>query len=323
MPKRNKGLDYKIFKELKENKDYLSGQELANKFKISRQGLWKHIKNLNDCGYKIEAIPRRGYKLKYSPDKPYPWEIKYKLGTKFIGCNVYFRQRVDSTQDFIWQLGQSGAPEGTIVIAESQKKGKGRMGRSWFSPKGGLYLSCLFRPKKILLKNISQISLVMALACIQAIEKETGVKLSLKWPNDIFFDKKKIGGILCQINAEADKINFVAVGLGININTKKLPKETTSLFLERKNKFSLVIITKKIIEKMEQRYLEFESGEGKKLLAQWQERCFLWGNRLRVKVLDKTIEGEAAGIDQEGYLLVRRDNGLTEKISSGDVTKVM
>ncbi|MCF7916600.1 MAG: biotin--[acetyl-CoA-carboxylase] ligase [Candidatus Omnitrophica bacterium] len=320
---KSKDLDFKIFKELKETNNYLSGQQIADKLNISRQAFWKHIKNLTDCGYKIEAIPHRGYQLKDSPDKPYPWEIKYKLNTKSMGRNIYFRQKADSTQDLIWQLGQAGAPEGTIVIAESQKRGKGRMGRNWFSPKGGLYLSCLLRPKKILIKDISQISLVIVLACIQAIEQETGIKLSVKWPNDIFLNKKKLGGILCQINAEADKINFVAIGLGININTKNLPKEATSLFLERKNKVSLVAITKKIIEKIEQRYLELEAGKGKELLVQWQEHCFLWGSRLRVKVLDKTIEGEAAGIDQEGYLLIRRDNGLTEKISSGDVTKVM
>ncbi|MCF7874351.1 MAG: biotin--[acetyl-CoA-carboxylase] ligase [Candidatus Omnitrophica bacterium] len=320
---KSKDLDFKIFKELKETNNYLSGQNIANKLKISRQAFWKHIKNLNDCGYKIEAIPRRGYKLKYSPDKPYPWEIRYKLGTKFTGHNVYFKEKIDSTQDFIWQLGQAGAPEGTVVLAGKQKKGKGRIGREWVSPKGGLYLSCLLRPKKILLKDISQIALVIALACIQAIEQETGIRLSVKWPNDIFLNKKKLGGILCQINAEADKINFVAIGLGININTKNLPEEATSLFLERKNKVSLVAITKKIIGKIEQRYLELEAGKSKELLEQWQEHCFLWGNRLRVKVFDKVIEGEAAGIDQEGYLLVRRDNGLTEKISSGDVTKVM
>lgn len=320
---KSKDLDFKIFRELKETNNYLSGQNIADKLNISRQAFWKHIKNLTDCGYKIEAVPHRGYKLKDFPDKPYPWEIKYGLNTKFIGHNIYFRQKIDSTQDFIWQLGQAGAPAGTVVIAQSQKKGKGRLGRSWVSPEGGLYLSCLLRPKKILIKDISQIALVIALACIQAIEQETGIELSVKWPNDIFLNKKKLGGILCQINAEADKINFVAVGLGININTKKLPPEATSLFLERKNKISLVAITKRIIKKIEQRYLELEAGKSKELLNQWQKHCFLWGSRLRVKILNQIIEGEAAGIDPEGYLLIRRDNGLTEKISSGDVVKII
>ncbi len=320
---KSKDLDFKIFRKLKETNNYLSGQNIADKLNISRQAFWKHIKHLTDCGYKIEAVPHRGYKLKNSPDKPYPWEIKYKLNTKFIGHNVYFRQKIDSTQNFIWQLGQAGAPEGTLVIAESQKKGKGRLGRSWFSPGGGLYLSCLLRPEKILIKDISQIALVIALACIQAIEQETGIELSVKWPNDIFLNKKKLGGILCQINAEADKINFVAVGLGININTKKLPPEATSLFLERKNKISLVAITKRIIEKIEECYLKLEAGKGKELLAQWQEHCFLWGSRLRVKILDQIIEGEAAGIDPEGYLLLRRDTGLIDKIASGDVIKII
>ncbi|MFO8053474.1 MAG: biotin--[acetyl-CoA-carboxylase] ligase [Candidatus Omnitrophota bacterium] len=323
MSKNDKDLDYEIFKELKESNNYLSGQNLANKFRISRQGLWKHIKNLTDCGYKIEAVPRLGYKIKNSPDKLYPWELRYNLNTKFIGKNIYFKDFLNSTQEFIFKLAQSGSPAGTVVVAERQKKGKGRMGRAWASPKGGVYLSCLLRPKSILLKDVSQISLVIALACIEAIKKETGIALSVKWPNDIFLGNKKLGGILCEISAEADKVNFVVVGIGLNINSTVLPKEAVSLRLHTNKSFSKVSLTKEIFRQIEAYYLELERGNGKKLLKEWQKYCFLWGSRIRVKVLDRTIEGEAAGIDQRGYLLVRQDTGLIDKVSSGDVIKIM
>jgi BirA family biotin operon repressor/biotin-[acetyl-CoA-carboxylase] ligase len=320
---KSKDLDFKIFKELKEATDYLSGQNLANKFKITRQGLWKHIKSLIDCGYKIEAAPHLGYKLKSSLDKLYPWELKYNLGTKFIGKCIYFRDILDSTQNLIYKLGQEGAEEGTVVIASRQKKGKGRMGRNWISPFGGIYLSCLLRPNSILLEDISQIALVMALACIRAIEKETGITVSVKWPNDIFLEGKKLGGILCEMNAEADKVNFIAVGIGLNVGIKNLPKEAISLSSYAKKKFSKVFLAKEILRQIESCYLELEKGNSKKLLEQWQRHCFLWGSRLRVKVLGQVIEGEAAGIDEKGYLLLRRDTGLVDKISSGDVVKVM
>ncbi len=320
---KEQNLDFKIFKELKENKSYLSGQYLADKFKISRQALWKHIKNLEKCGYKIKATPHRGYKLENSPDKLFSWEVKYNLGTKFIGQAIYFKEIIDSTQDFIRQLAQGGACEGTVVFAGKQKKGKGRMGRSWLSPPGGIYLSCLFRPRFLLIEEVCQISLIMALACIEAIEKETGITPAVKWPNDIYLENKKLGGILCEIDAEADKINFITVGIGININTKNLPPEATSLALYAQKNFSKNSIGKEILRQIETCYLELEKGNSKDLLQRWQQHCFLWGSRLRVKVLEEVVEGEAAGIDQRGCLLLRRDTGLIDTISSGDVIKVM
>ncbi len=323
MLKNDSNLDYEIFKELKESSKHLSGQDLANKLKISRQGLWKHIKNLTDCGYRVEAVPRLGYKIKNSPDKLYPWELKYNLNTNFLGKTVYFKDFLDSTQRFIFKLAQSGSPTGTVVTAQRQRKGKGRMGRNWASPQGGLYLSCLLRPRSILLKDVSQISLIIALACIKAIKKETGITLSVKWPNDIFLNNKKLGGILCEINAEADKINFIIVGIGLNINSTVLPKEATSLRLHTNKSFSKVNLTKEILRQIESYYQELEKGNGEKLLKEWQKYCFLWGSRIRVKVLDRITEGEAAGIDPRGYLLIRQDTGLIDKIASGDVVKVM
>lgn len=315
-------LNFKIFKEFKKNSDYLSGQYLVDKFNISCQDLLQSIKKLESFGYKIEVNSNRSYRLRNSPDKFYPWEIKYNLGTNLVGRAIYFKEVLGSTQDFIRNLGQNGACGGTVVLAQEQKKGKGRRGRSWFSPEEGIYLSCLFRPKLLLAGNIAQVALIMSLACIQAVKKETGISLSVKWPNDIYLEGKKIGGILCELEAEADKVNFFTVGIGINVNTRVLPPEATSLFLSTKRYFSKILLIKEILRQIEKNYLEMEKGNIKELLSSWEKHCFLWGRRLRVEVLDKIIEGEAVGIDEMGCLLLRNDIGFVDKVSSADAIKL-
>lgn len=250
------------------------------------------------------------------------WQIKRNLKTKTIGQVVYFKESLDSTQNFLKNLAREGASEGAVVIARKQNKGKGRMGRSWFSPEGGVYLSCLLKPKNILLEDITQIALTATLSCCEAIEKITSLSLSVKWPNDIFLEGKKLGGILCETEIESGKIKFVTVGIGININTKKLPPEATSLFLSTKKKFSRSLVVKEILGRIEDFYFGLESGKSKEFFKGWQERCFLWGSRIRVKILDKVVEGEAVGIDSKGCLLVRRDSGLVDKISSGDAERI-
>lgn len=322
MPKRDKNLDYVILKELKLSENYVSGEELASKLQISRQGLWKHMGNLINKGYEIVAVPHLGYKLISSPDKLYLWEIQDSLATSFIAKQAYYNETIDSTQSAVWQLGLEGSPQGTVVFSETQKKGRGRMERKWISPKGGIYFSLLLRPNFLLIQRVPQITLLIALACLKGIKKATGVKCSVKWPNDIFLKGKKLGGILCEVNAEMDKVNFVVVGVGLNVNTKDLPVNATSLFLNTKNKFSRVEITKRILEEIESCYYRAQKEGFLGLLDEWKQFCFLWGKRVRVKIFNTTIEGEATGIDEQGYLLLRRDNGFIEKISAGEIVKL-
>ena len=315
-------LDFIILEELKVKQGYASGEEMANKLGISRQALWKHIGKLTDKGYEIIAVPHRGYKLNSCPDKFYPWEIQHKLNTRFIGKEVYYKEIINSTQDFIWQLGLEGAAEGAVVFAQAQEKGRGRIQRQWISPEGGIYFSLLLRPHFLFIREVPQITLLIALGCLRGIEKATGIKCSVKWPNDVFLKGKKLGGILCEINAETDKIHFVVVGVGINVNTKDLPSQATSLFLNLKKKLSQVEIAKRILEEIEICYCRAERVGFSGLLKEWEQFCFLWGKRVKVKVFNKRIEGEAVGIDKSGYLLLRRDNGFIEKISAGDITKL-
>lgn len=317
-----KDIDSLILEQLKKNAGYVSGEELAAKFDISRQALWKHIAKLGDKGYEIAATPHRGYKLVFVPDKFYPWEVKYGLNTKYIGKTVYYYDSVDSTQDLAWDLGVQGSPEGTAVFAETQKKGRGRIGRRWISAKGGIYFSLLLRPVTFLVQEISQITIILGLACIYGIKKATGVECEVKWPNDIFIGDKKLGGILCEMNAETDRVNFVVAGIGINVNTRDLPAEATSLFLYLRKKTSRVELAKRILEEIEVCYRRAQQEGFSLLIKEWSGFCFLWGKRIKVKILDKEIEGEAVGIDESGYLLLRQDTEFIKKISAGEVTRV-
>ncbi|MCF7908066.1 MAG: biotin--[acetyl-CoA-carboxylase] ligase [Candidatus Omnitrophica bacterium] len=323
MKTSNKNLDYAILEALRGGSGYSSGEELAKKLKISRQALWKHILNLTEKGYEITAVPHRGYSLVSVPDKFYPEEIKHNLKTKLIARQIHYYDSLGSTQDFGRELGLDGAPEGTVVFAETQKKGKGRLMRKWISPSGGIYFSLLLRPSFFLLGDVSQISLVIALAVIKAIKKATGINCQVKWPNDIILAGKKLGGVLCEINAETDRVNFIVVGVGVNINSKDLPPEATSLLLNTRKKFKRVEIARAILGEIETCYREAKKDSFSSLLKEWSKFCVLWGKRIRVKIFDRMIEGEAQGIDEKGYLLLRSNNGLITKVSAGDIIKVI
>lgn len=322
MKRPGKDLDFIILEELKNDHGYISGGKLAENLDISRQALSKHINKLIDRGYEILATPGLGYKLISSPDKFYSWEIQHNLNTRFIGKKVYYEKTVDSTQDSVWQLGLEGSSEGTVVFAQTQKKGRGRIKRKWISPKGGIYFSLLLKPYFLLVQEVPQITLLIALGCIRGIKKATGVECSVKWPNDIYLEGKKLGGILCEMSAEADRVNFVVVGIGINVNSKDIPIEATSLLLNSNKKVSRVEIAKRILEEIEICYLQAQHQGFSNLLKEWDKFCFLWGKRIKVQVLDKQIIGEAVGIDEKGYLLLRKDSGLIERITSGDVSRL-
>ena len=322
MNKQDATVDAKIFKALKEAQGYISGESIADSLGISRQALWKHIKLFVDKGYKIEALQNQGYKLISSPDKLYPWEVQYALKTKWLAKNFYYYDSLASTQNLLWDLGLEKAQEGTVVAAETQNKGRGRLKRPWLSPRGGIYFSFLLRPDFLLVRESPQIALLAGLACVRAIKKITAVEAQLKWPNDIYVDNKKLGGVLCEINAEIDRINFVVAGIGLNINSRDLPQEATSIFRLTKTKYCRVLLLSALLKELEELYLQVQKKGFKIVRDEWQEYCMLWGTRIKVKVFDNSIEGEAMGLDEEGYLRLRRDNGFIDRISSGDIEKV-
>jgi BirA family biotin operon repressor/biotin-[acetyl-CoA-carboxylase] ligase len=311
-----------ILEFLKTRHGYISGEELSSHLNISRQALWKHIQELREAGYEILAVPHLGYRLVSLPDRLFPFEINHNLHTKFIGRKICYFDAVSSTMDIAMQLGLDGSIEGTVVIAETQTKGRGRLGRSWSSPKyKGIYISLILRPK--ILPNASSIlTLLAAVSVCEAIQEITALEARIKWPNDILIHNKKLGGILTELNAEMDSVRFVAIGIGINVNNehKAIPEGATSLKEQKKENVNRIALLQDILRKIEANYLLFQRRTGKELIInKWRNYNITLGKKVKVACQSIHLEGEAVDIDIDGGLLVRRDCGLVEKVMAGDV----
>lgn len=317
-------MEEKILKILKESKaGYVSGEEFSKRLGVTRASIWKHMESLRNIGYDIEAQPHLGYRLISIPDKLLAHEITWNLMTKFIGKKVYSYKTIGSTNDRAYQLAEEGAEEGTVIVAEEQSKGKGRMGRSWSSPRGGIYLSLVLRPK-LMPTEVSKLTLVVAVSVAQTIRSATGLQCLIKWPNDILIGKHKVCGILTELKAEQDLAIFVILGIGINVNTKTslLPKNATSIAKELGKNFSKIDLTKMLLKNIELHYLLFKENKFKNIIDEWKDLSAILGRR--VKIIDKahTVEGQAIDIDDGGALVVRLDSGFNERILAGDVCLV-
>ena len=311
----------KILDFLKRKPDYVSGDQISHRLGITRQALWKHIQTLKDSGYDIVAVPHLGYKLISSPDRLVPFEVTRELNTKFIGKKIYYFGTVSSSMDVAWQLGIKGSCEGTVVIAETQAKGRGRLGRNWFSPKyKGIYLSLILKPK-ILPNQTPLLTLMSVVSICEAIREKTGLTCQIKWPNDILIHHKKLGGILTELNAETDLSRFVVIGIGLNVNNDKktLLAGATSLKEQKKEEVNRLDLLQEILRKIEENYFVFQKKGGKPIIDKWREWSISLGRRVRVIFQKEHIEGQAIDIDTDGGLLIRNDSGLTQKVMAGDV----
>ncbi len=312
----------KIVEFLKKSADnYLSGEEISEHLDISRAGIWKHMEDLRAEGYTIEAVPHLGYKLISFPDKLLPSEIQFHLNTKIIGKKIIQKENVTSTMDVAFEFGTKGEGEGLVVCAETQTKGRGRLGRSWNSPKGkGIYFSLLLRPR-LSPMEVSKITLLSAVSLTNALKKITNLEYSIKWPNDILIHGKKVAGILTELSAEADQVKFIVLGVGLNVNTSKdlLPPAATSLFAETKKIFNRVDILKEILRELEKSYLFFQKEGFASIAEEWRESSSTLHKRIKVVDQSGTLEGEAVDIDSDGGLLIRKDNGVIVKKMAGDV----
>jgi BirA family biotin operon repressor/biotin-[acetyl-CoA-carboxylase] ligase len=312
----------KILEFLKTRHGYISGEELSSHLNISRQALWKHIQELREAGYEILAVPHLGYRLVSLPDRLFPFEISHNLHTKFIGRKICYFDALPSTMDIAMQLGLDGSAEGTVVIAETQTKGRGRLGRSWSSPKyKGIYISLVLRPK--ILPNASSIlTLLAAVSVCEAIQEITTLEARIKWPNDILIHNKKLGGILTELNAEMDSVRFMVIGIGINVNNeqKTIPEGATSLKEQKKENINRIALLQEILRKIEANYSLFQKRTGKEsIIDKWRNYNITLGRKVKVACQSIHLEGEALDIDIDGGLLVRRDCGLVEKVMAGDV----
>ena len=248
------------------------------------------------------------------------------MDTRIVGKRVIYHEELSSTQDAADKLARSGAEEGLVVIAGKQIQGRGRKGRRWLSPSGGgVYLSIILRPP-LSPVNVVQIPMVAGIAVATAIRKTTQLQAKIKWPNDIYIGRKKVAGILTEINCEMDRVNYIILGIGINVNTKiaSLSKEVqgiaTSLIDELDKNVSRVNLIRQFLTEFEKAYLLYVKRGLKPILLKWKTLNNTLGSRVRIYDSDTEISGKAIDLDSEGFLLVKDDAGSVHKIICGDVS---
>ena len=313
-----------ILRILQEEAD-VSGEELSRRLCISRTAVWKHIKVLRRLGYTIHSSPHNGYSFVSSPDLLLPDEIKCRLNTAFMGRSILYCTEATSTQDIAAQAAMRGDCEGTVIIAESQTRGRGRKNRHWISPAySGIYLSAILRPR--LRPDMTlQIPLIAGVAAARAIQTQTGLAPRLKWPNDIMLNGKKAGGILTEMSSDMDEVHYAILGIGLNVNTiadimtGTLQRTATSLMHVCGRRISRVRLAQCLLVELENCYREFISHGFPPLRKEWLSFSQTIGSRVRVISGAETIDGKAIDIDEDGFLLIRESKGHIKRIVSGDV----
>lgn len=317
-------MNERILSLLKKHAGFISGEEIARDSGLTRAAVWKHIQELRAYGYDIDAVPHCGYRLRAIPDKLYPWEIAEHLKTSFLGKHFFYFDAVDSTMSEAFQYALQHCPDGTVVAAEHQRKGRGRFQRHWVSPAGkGLYFSFILRPP-LSPQEVSKLTLLCSVACRAALASVAGLEGTVKWPNDILINEKKICGILTEVNADQDTVHFVIIGIGINVHMSEplLPPQATSIYAETGQATARAELLKKILEEIEHRYFLFQKKGFAPIREEWRSHCSLWGKRVKIQLLNSHVEGQAVDIDEDGCLLIRTDHGFMHRVLSGDITPV-
>ncbi len=309
---------------LRESRDYVSGDFIAAKLHVSRTAVWKYVNHLERLGYLFQKSKGKGYRITGTPDKLYAWEIDRHLRTDVTGRKVVHRETVDSTNAFAFKLALSGEPEGACVVAESQDAGKGRLGRKWFSPVGkNLYISVVLRPH-IHPSSVYPITFLSSLAVYDAIEELTGIRPSLKWPNDVLINGKKVCGTLIELSTEADMVRFVIVGIGFNINMQhseideEIINKATSLSIETKKVYERALVCGILLNHLEEHYRYFRQYGAPGICGVWEERAAIKGKALEINQMGESYRGVVEGIDLDGAMLLNMD-GEVKKIIAGDV----
>ena len=315
----------KILKILRNTDGYLSGQELCEQLGISRTAVWKYMKQLKEEGYEIQSVQNKGYCLMEVPDVLGESESKSRMETQWVGQRVYFYEEIDSTNTQAKRLAEEDAPSGTLVVSDCQVKGKGRRGRVWTSPKGeAIYMTILLRPQ-IRPDRASMVTLVMGLSVVQAIRNVLGLETSIKWPNDVVLNRKKLVGILTEMSAQMDYIEYLVIGTGINANmtafSEELKDKATSLRMEMGrpvNRAALIAESMKCFEKNYEIFEKTQDLSG--LMEDYQAVLANLNQPVRVLEPGHEYSGIARGINEKGELLVEREDGTVTAVYSGEVS---
>lgn len=305
----------------------VSGADLSEKLAISRAAIWAHIEDLRRLGYGIEASPHQGYRLISSPDLLHADDLLARLGkTRTIGRDIRVFNETTSTNDMAERLARDGVKEGVVVFAESQVKGRGRLGRRWLSPAGkGLWFSVLLRPDLRPLAA-TQLTVAAATAVARAIQLHTSLDTDIKWPNDILINGRKAAGILTELNAELDQVKYVIIGIGVDVNLTAgefppdLRKLATSLLIEAGQSIDRAELAAVILRELDRDYGLIGAGRFETVADEWEARCKTLGHNVTINIGARQIQGRAESLDADGALLLRTQHGLLERIIGGDVT---
>jgi BirA family biotin operon repressor/biotin-[acetyl-CoA-carboxylase] ligase len=306
---------------------WVSGQLLSERMSMTRSAVWKQVKTLKAEGYVIEASPRKGYRLCGVPDLLLMQEVRDGLATRVFGRmeTRHFRQ-TDSTNLQAKELAARGAPEGTLVVAEEQTQGRGRRQRTWFSPpQQGIYASLILRPA-IPPTEAPRITLLAAVAAADTLLALTPLAVKIKWPNDILVGRRKIAGILTEISTGMDTVDYMVIGLGLNVNIpagdfpEAFRSQATSILAETGAFFPRPLLLRRYLEYFEYYYDIFHSQGFEPVMQRWKALTEMLGRRIKVDTIGRQHVGEVSDFDQDGFLILRDDGGESIRIFSGDVT---
>lgn len=324
----DRDIDRKILELFRSKGGVVSGESLSRLLDVSRTAVWKHIKSLKSLGYVIEAVPSQGYRLVSVPDILTSAEISAGLPLQRIGTRITCLQEVDSTNLVAYRMAETGAGEGTVVIADVQTSGKGRLGRRWESPAGvNLYCSIILRPQ-ILPLYAPQLTFLSSVAVVEAIQQTTSLRPVIKWPNDVLVHGQKVAGLLNEMSAETERVDFLVLGIGVNINMSRdqfpadLRHPASSLALEEGCKVDRLRFVRALLEALDTLYDAYLVSGYQPLRQKWLAQSAVLGRTVRVTCGETTMIGVVAGIDEFGALLLECSGGRQERVLAGDVALV-
>ncbi|NJD57663.1 MAG: biotin--[acetyl-CoA-carboxylase] ligase [Nitrospirae bacterium] len=314
-----------ILSLLSGNDAFISGQEISAGLGITRAAVWKKILGLRNKGYVIEAVPSKGYRLISAPDLA-PEYLLLRIQSSLWQALIV-HDSVESTNDLAMSLAsRKGISSGTVLIADRQIRGKGRLGRKWESPEGrNIYMSLVIRPE-LAPRDVTMLTVLAAVAGAHAIQKTAVVPVRIKWPNDLVVSDRKLGGILTEVRADPDRINLAVIGIGVNVNmlsadfSEEIRSLATSVRLATGHPVSRNELIIRMLKEFEHWY-GILIAEGKRpLLDAWRKNSSTLGRHVRVAMADQTLAGVAEDIDDNGMLILKMRTGERRNISAGDIT---
>lgn len=299
----------KILKELRSRKDIVSGEYLSSTLGISRVSVWKHIHKLQEFGYNVLSASN-GYQLIGSPDILFPWEFAGRESS------IHYFSELSSTMDMAKDLARKNCPDFTVVIAGRQTKGRGRLNRQWLSDDGGLYFTLVLRPN-IPLPMSSRVNFLASLTLARVLRDMYQIEAAVKWPNDILVDDRKLSGMLSELEAEADRVFFINIGMGVNVNNDPTGVEPGAISLKNMlgREISRVRLLSRFLDEFEER---LKNAEFENIISEWKQYTVTLQRQVRIVTQREVTEGLAVDVDENGALIVKLADGSFKKIIYGD-----